>query len=302
MSVVAGLALAANWPDLLEVDMRAVYIDQYKLLPAMVPDIYGIQSSNKGYERSTQVGAVPDHTEFMGKIDVIERTPGYDKTVTFTEFAAQIQIQRKLAADDQHRVVNRFGKGLATSANRSREKLGANTFILAFTYEPTDGDGTELCASDHPSRVDGVATQSNEGTLQFSAANIETTRLAMYEFKNDIGEIITCNPNTLTIPRDLEQTGWEIINSKGKVDTADNNQNFLSGKYNLMIWDRLTDANNWWMSDLSMQKDYLYWWNREPIQFFQDKDSDTLVAKYLSYYRCGISWEDWRFIYGNLVS
>jgi len=83
---------------------------------------------------------------------------------------------------------------------------------------------------------------------------------------------------------------------------ADNNRNFLMGKYNLMIWDRLTDANNWWMSDLEMQKDYLYWWNREPIQFFQDKDSDTLVAKYLSYYRCGVSWDDWRFVYGNLVS
>lgn len=302
MGAVAGVALAANWPDLLEVDMRAVYIDTYGVLPAMVPELFGIETSSKGYERSTSVGAVPDHTEFTGKMDLVERTPGYDKTVTFTEYAAQIQIQRKLAADDQHRVVDRFAKGLATSANRSREKLGANVFILAFTYEPTDGDGTELCASDHPSPVAGVANQSNEGVLSFSANNIETTRLAMYDFRNDIGEFITVNPNTLIIPRDLEQTGWEIINSKGKVDTANNNANFLQGKYNLSIWDRLTDSNNWWMTDLSMQKDYLFWWNREPIQFFQDKDSDTMIAKYMSYYRCGTSWDDWRFIYGQLVS
>ena len=54
-------------------------------------------------------------------------------------------------------------------------------------------------------------------------------------------------------------------------------------------------------SDYSMQKEYLLWWNREPVQFMQDKDSNTMVAIYLGYYRVGTGWDDWRFIYGNLV-
>jgi len=299
---MAGVALAANWPDLLEVDMRVIYMDQYQVLPTMVPDLFGIESSDKSYEKMSQAGPVPDHTEFAGKIDVVERTQGYDKTVTFTEYAAQIQIQRKLVADDQTRTVNRMPKGLATSASRSREKKGANIFILAFTYEPSDGDGTELCASDHPSPVNGVSTQSNEGTLSLSATNVETTRLNMFDFHDEIGEKLSLNPDSILIPRNKEEKGWEIINSKGKIDTADNNANFHHGKYNLVIWDRLTDSNNWWMYDKSMMKDYLIWWNREPIQFFQDKDSDTLIAKYLSYYRCGTSWDDWRFLFGHLVS
>ena len=144
--------------------------------------------------------------------------------------------------DDQQRVIDRFPKGLATSANRSREKLGAQLLNLAFTYEDTaQGDGTELCASDHPSNVSGVATQSNEGTLALSATSVETTRLLMYDFVDDIGEQISVNPDTILIPRDLEETGWEIINSKGKVDTADNNANFHQGKYKLMVWDRLNE-------------------------------------------------------------
>jgi phage major head subunit gpT-like protein len=296
------MELAANWFDLLEVDFRKIYFDQYKALPMMVPDLFNILKSSQAFEKTSAVGQVPDHVEFSGKVQEVSPKQAYDKTFTFTEYAAKIEIQRKLAADDQYRVMSRYPKNLSTSANRSREKLGAGIYSLAFTYQPTDGDGTELCASDHPSNVSGVSTQSNEGTSSLSATNVEATRLLMHAFKDDIGEIISLDPNTITAPRALEQTAWEIINTKnGKVDTANNNANFHQGKYKLIIWDRLTDTNNWFMSDYGAQKEYLLWWNREPIQFFQDKDSNTMTAIYLSYYRCGTGWDDWRWIYGQLV-
>lgn len=295
-----GLHLAANWPDLLEKDIRKVYMDQYPILPAMVPDLFMIDSSSAAFEKSTQAGPVPDHVEFTGRISVVERTQGYDKTHTFTEYAAQIQIQRKLAADDQYRTVSRFGDGLSVSANRSREKLGANVFNLAFTYEPTDGDGTELCADDHPSPVASVSNQDNEGILPLGAANIETTRQLMLDYQDMIGERTPPDPDGLIIYKDNEETAWEIINSTGKVNTADNNKNFHEGKYKLWVWHRLV-TDNWFMVDSKMMKQYLLWWNREAIQFYQDKDSDTLIAKYLSYYRCGTGWDDWRWIYGHLV-
>ncbi len=299
-----GVMLASNWPDIMETDLRKVYMERYVEIPMMVPDLFTVLSSTQAFEKESSVGAIPDHAEFSGRINTIEPEQGYDKTVTFTEYAAQIQVQRRLAADDQQRVINRLPKGLATSANRSREKKGAAVWNLAFTFEVTDGDGTELCAADHPSNVSGVGTQSNEGTSALSASAVETTRQTMHEFTDDQGNLITIDPSALLIPIALEEKGWEIINSKGKVDTADNNANFHQGKYKLIVWKRLTDANNWFFLDYDMMKrdEMLIWWNREAIQFFQDKDSDTLVAKYLSYYRCGTSWSDWLFIYGQLVA
>jgi len=299
-----GVLLAANWPDLMETDLRKVYMDRYQEIPMMVPDLFAVMSSDKAFEKESSVGAIPDHAEFSGRISTIEPVQGYDKTVTFTEYAAQIQIQRRLASDDQQRIIDRLPKGLATSANRSREKKGASPWNLGFTFEVTDGDGAELFAADHDSNVASTASQSNEGTTALSASAVETTRIAMHEFTDDQGELITIDPDTILIPINKEEKGWEIINSKGKVDTADNNPNFHYGKYKLVVWKRLTDTNNWFMLDYSMMKndEMLIWWNREPIQFFQDKDSDTLVAKYLSYYRCGTSWSDWRFGYGHLVS
>jgi phage major head subunit gpT-like protein len=284
------MQLAANWPDLLEKDFRKIFQEQYH-----------IQKSDAAFEKTSAVGQVPDFVEFTGKVAEVSPTQGYDKTFTFTEYAAKIEIQRKLAADDQYRVMSRYPKNLSVSASRSREKLGAQLYDLAFTFEPSDGDGAELCASDHGSNVTGVATQSNEGTLALNATNVETTRINMHAFRNDIGELISVMPDTIIVPRALEQTGWEIINTKGKVDTANNNANFHQGKYKLVVWDRLSDTNNWFMSDYSMQKEFQLWWNREPVQFFQDKDSNTMTAIYLGYYRVGTGWDDWRYLFGHLV-
>ena len=295
------MQLAANWDDLLAKDFRKVYFDQYKALPAMVPDLFNVMKAEGAYEKTSSAGQVPDFNEFTGKVSAISPYQGYDKTYTFTEYAAKIEITRKLAADDQYRVMSRYPKGLATSANRSREKLGSNIYSLAFSYAPTDGDAEELCSSVHPSNVPGVSTQSNTGTSALSATNLETTMQNMAAFKDDLGELISVQMDTVTIPRALEQTGWEIINSKGKVDTADNNANFHQGKYKLVVWDRLTDTTNWFATDYDMQKEYLLWWNREPIDFFQDKDSSTLIAIYLGYYRVGTGWDDWRFIFGHNV-
>ena len=293
------MQLQANWPDLIAKDFSKIYFDQFQALPTMVPDLFNVMSSDAAYEKTSAVGMVPDFVEFTGKVQEVNPKQAYDKTYTFTEYAAKIEIQRKLAADDQYRVMSRYPKALATSASRSREKLGSSIFELAFAYSPTDGDGVSLCSTAHPSNVTSTANQSNSGTSTLSATNVETTRQAIAAFRDDIGEIISCQGDTLIVPRALEQTAWEIINTKGKVDTANNNANFHQGKYKLVVWDRLTDTTNWFFTDYSAQKEYLVWWNREANQFFQDKDSNTMVALYLGYYRVGTGWDDWRFIFGQ---
>ena len=295
--------LAADWNDLLTKDFTKIYSEEmkYQSIKVMVPDLFNVMNSDAAYEKSSAVGAVPDFTEFSGRVSEVNPQQGYDKTYTFTEYAASIQIQRKLASDDQYRKMSAYPKGLAVSASRSREKLGAQIFTLAFSYAPTDGDTVALCSSAHPSNVAGVATQSNTGTSSLSAANAETARINMANYRNDINEKISIVMDTLIVPRALESTGWEIINSKGKVDTANNNANFHQGKYKLVVWDRLTDTTDWFATDYNYQKEWLLWWNREPNQFFQDKDSSTMMAIYLGYYRVGTGWEDWRWIFGQSV-
>lgn len=92
--------LAANWNDILEKHFSKIYFDQYPMLPVMVPDIFKVLRSDAAFEKSSQAGIIPDHAEFTGSVTEVSPAQGYDKSHTFTEYAAKIEVQRKLASDD----------------------------------------------------------------------------------------------------------------------------------------------------------------------------------------------------------
>jgi len=56
------------------------------------------------------------------------------------------------------------------------------------------------------------------------------------------------------------------------------------------------------MIDSNMMKMYLQWFNRIPLEFFQDKSFDTLISKFAAYMRYSFGWSDWRWLYGHSVS
>ena len=297
-----GTMLSENWPDSLEKGLRAYVISAVKETPTMYQDIFTVTTSSSAQEKDSSASGFADFEEFTGTVTYDSGSEGYDKVYTFTEYTGALKVERKLAADNQYNIINRRASGLGEAGKRSKDKLGVQVFDEAFTTEPSDGDGCELNASDHPSPIDGVSNQSNEGTSAFSATAVEATRILMRKFRGLQGELLSIEPDMLMVPLDQEEIGWEIINSKGKIDTADNNQNFHYGKYKLAVWSRLADTKNWWMFDSKILKKSLFWFNREPMQFWQDKDSDTLLAKYIAYFRIGRGWSDWRFCFGHLVS
>lgn len=122
----------------------------------------------------------------------------------------------------------------------------------------------------------------------------------MVKFKTNRDNNFTVTPDLLVVPVDLEQTAYEIINSKGKVDTAQNNVNFHFGKYKLVVWPNyLTSTTRWWMADSELMKMFLMWFDREPVQFFRDSDFETLTAKFAGYARYSFGWSDWRWVFGQ---
>ena len=122
----------------------------------------------------------------------------------------------------------------------------------------------------------------------------------MIQFKRGRDGIIDVHPDLLLVPLALEEKGYELINSKGKVDTAQNNVNFHLGKYKLLVWSNyLTSLNAWFFIDSAYMKEFLLWFDREPVQFFKDQDISTLVGAYAGYMRYSFGWSDWRWIFGQ---
>lgn len=299
-----SVALSENFGDLLDSRFRKIFDQEFKerVDESMIPMLFGKETTNKAYEMISGIGGLGDLQDFDGSIPYDAVGQLYDKTFTFPEKALGIKVERKLYDDDMFGIMDRKPWQLAVSVARTREKAGASIFNSAFVG--TDGpDAKPLCSSSHPYSPDDATTISNAGTTALSATQIEVIRRIGYtSIYNDRGELLEVNYDTIVAPIALEETAWEIINSTGKVDTANNNRNFHQGRYKLAVWHRLTDSNNYFMLDSRLAKKFLVWWDRVSGSFNYDRDFDTMVAKWSVYERYSAGWGDWRFIYGCNVT
>lgn len=287
-----------NFADLIEPGLRKVFSDVFNKQESMLSVLFNMQSSDKAVEHDLEMGDIANLEPFEGSIPYDDSGEGYKKDYTHLEYARGIKVERRLVINDLYNVINRKPQTLALAAFRRREADGAGVFNNAFSG--TDGgDSLPLCSTAHTSRVGG-ATQSNSGTDAFTAVAVETARQAMIGFKSNRDNIIPIKPSLLIVPHQLEEKAYEVINSKGKVDTAQNNANFHLGKYKLAVWPNyLTSSTRWWMADDQLMKMFLNWFDREPVQFFKDRDFDSLQAKFAAYAYYSFGWSDWRWVYGN---
>lgn len=306
-----GVAISENFADLLEPGLRKIYTGKYNQLPEMRPLIFNVQPASTSYEKDSSVGGFSDMPVFKGTISYDNPKQGYDVTYTHCQFAKGFQIERALLDDDLYNVIAKEPKKLAIAASRTMEKQAASMFNDGFSGSGTiviDGvtvlnntEGKSLFNTAHPNTRTST-TQGNSGTTALSATSVEATRRLMCKFLDDTDNYISVVPDTIMVPRDLEDKAWTIIASKGKVDSAENNANFLFGKYKLAVWQFLTDSNNWFMFDSVLAEESFNWYDRVGLEFFQDKSFSTLIARYANYARWSYGYSDWKSIYGHNVA
>lgn len=301
------MILGQNWPDIVKTWLFKYFNDEYRTIQMYNSILFNIQKSEIYQEVMSSAGEYPDLDNFDGNVDYNDMYEGYEKTFKHVEKAGGLQIRDTLLKDAKgagHGFV--FGErpmAMARATARTREKDGAAIFNDAFTSEPTDGDGVELCGDDHPNNnPEDSGTQTNEGTDTFGPTAVETTRRAMAKFKDDQGDFTGSEMDMLAFPENQWVRAWELGNSTGKMDVSTNNKNFHFGRYKLLRYRRLQNQNNWFAIDTVLMKRMLYWFNRENITFLKDMSSDTFSAKFIAYYRKSLGWRNWPFIFGNLVS
>lgn len=293
--------VSENWGDLLEPGLRKIFDDTYREQPSNLSVLYNIQSSSKAVEHDLGTGDTLDFSPLAntGSVPYDDMGQGYKTDYTHQEFARGFKIERKLVDDDQYSVINRRPRLLALAARRRREADGASLFNNAFNSAYTGGDGLSLCNSAHTSN-NGGATQSNTGTSTMSPTSVEATRRSMIGFKSDRDGIIQVQPDLLIVPLALEETAFEIVSSRGKVDTAQNNVNFHYGKYKVLVWPNyLSSSTRWFMADSQYTKEFLLWFNRVMPEFSRDREFDTFMQKFAGYMRYSYGWSDWRFLFGQ---
>lgn len=295
---------------LLDDRLTKVYYDQHKGLESIVDKFYTRKKTKKAWEEYFSVGNIPDPELFQGIIQYQSVSPGYHTKIEPVEYAGGITIQRRLIDTDRYDIIEKLPKQLATAANRKMNKIAHEPFLnfdsTAFSFM-TSEEGVALCSNSHTTKAPDVSTSAgfdNLSTLAFDAVNLEALRLQALTFRDDIGERIQTNFDTIIHGSNLAEAVWEVINSTGKTGDNLNNANFQKGRWKSIELPMLDDydTNDWFIVDSSMMKESLIWLDAVPLEFNSTTDFDTMMRKYADYFVIGHGFVDWRWVIGSSVS
>jgi hypothetical protein len=301
---------AGNFADLLKPGLKRIFDVGMSRPRPMMEMLFGVESSTRFEEQYQGMGSQGLVPPFDGTVPYADFDAGYRTDIRNYEFAQGIQVERRLVDDDQYSQIRRRASSMSDSFNTTIETDAANVFINGFTDSGTNrmgastngADGVGLLSTAHPfSPADTNNTQANEATLALTIDNLDTTRQAMRNFTDDAGQLMGVNPNMLLVPPELERTATQIVSERALYEpgSAQFDVNMFSGRFQPVVWDRLTDANAWFLIDSAMMKSHLIWQWRIRPEFSEAEDFDGLTAKFRGYMRYGIGWTDWRFIYGQ---
>ena len=299
--------ISENWVNLCTTDVRKWVSDTLNDFESMIPMLYAKDTADGQEEYDMSFSGLGNFQRFDGTAIKDTMTEEYKKTYSFPEFMNSFDVRRKLWDDRRDKKVMNMAQEFALSYNRTKEEHAAEIFNYAFTATGTysSGDSTAgpdtkaLCANDHTSKADSSYAGDNLQTTAFSPSAVETDRQAFMAMTDGRGNKSQRRLDMLLVPVALEEDAWELINSKGKVNTADNNRNFHEGWYKLAVWQELTDSTNWFSLDSKAMKRSLTWFTRVPFETWKKFVEDLQTITFGGYARHGLGYNDFRWIIGH---
>lgn len=234
---------------------RMIYVmygKQLKKLPSIWKKVTKVLDSDRMTEIRMPVvgfGDIPEKPEGTPfATDLL--MPGYQKTVTHTEFGGAFEVTQTALEDDRHDQLTKAPMWLMFSAGYTIEKRAANLWNNGFTTETT-ADGLSVFNTAHTLVRGGTFRNrpAAEVDLSWNALKDAITDLST-ETKQDSGQIaLAVQDLILYVPPALEMLADRIVNSTGLPGSTDNDRNSIKSRRNIQIVVNplLTDTDAWFL-------------------------------------------------------
>ncbi len=304
------MSVSAQWPDILDPRFRKIYGDELKAIPTIGSSIFHMETSGRNIEKDSSASGLSKLVRRAEgqAITYEDEVEGFDVTYTHVEDALGTSVSNKLWEDDQFNVILKKPVHLARARVRTEEQMKADVFNYSFTAGGgglatfTSGDALALFYNAH-TREDGGATQSNYTTSDLNEASLETALVAIRTTLDHKGQLYMSKGDTLVVAPALEKEARILLETQGRVGTANNDINPYQGALKLIVWDFLGSAAGgsdtaWFVLDSSLHA----------LNFFQRSDRglegpyydfDTKTAKWSVDVRHSVGFSGWRGTYGS---
>lgn len=283
----------------LEGNIQKVWDAYYKNKMDYLPKLFNVASSTRAQENHISVGAFGRMSDWNGSVAYDTMSKGYEKAYRHGKKSTGVQVERELYDDQEYERIKSRVNNVAYGVYKTLQVDGASVYNNAFNAAVKGPDNVSLCNAAHH-LVSGDDAQTNTGTLDLTVDNLETTLIAMRDFKDDRGDVMDVQGNLIVVGTYWAKTAKQLIGSNKEAFTGDNQINAYSDlKY---IVNPYITGKKWFVANEDILKGgegLNFFMRRDPRNLERDSDFDTEVLKWKAVGRWSYGWDNWFALYGH---
>lgn len=281
--------------------------DQFERFAPFYEKIFNVREMRGSIAQSTQVSgyrpaAIVGESE---EIPMQRRYQGFDKTYLAVKLGILCGQSQELIDDAEFEVMADNARQLSDAVMESIHIAVADVLNSGLPGGTVGPDGKTLFATDHPLVAAGTGTDSN---LLGTPADLDSTSLKalitlLRAQKDMAGKKMHIKPRYLIVPKELEFTAVELLQSEMLVNTSNDSVNAVNSIKSLygiepVVNDHLVDEDAFFVAgDKANHKLMFYWRKRPELATDYDFRTETALQKITCRYAVGYS--DWRGLVGT---
>ena len=287
----------------LEPGLNALFGLEYDRYENQTAEIFDSESSDRAFEEEVMLGGFANAAvkpEGQGIVyDDAQET--YTARYTNETIALAFSLTEEAVEDNLYdKISTRYTKALARSMANTKQVKGSNVLNNSTTATYTGGDGVVLLSAAHPT-LSGNQTNLLTTAADLNETSLEAALIQIADMKDERGLKIALRGMKLILPVNLQFVAERLLNSAGRVGTADNDINAIKSMgmvpQGYVINNFLTDTDAWYIK--TDAPNGLKHFNRAPIRTAMEGDFDTGNVRYKARERYSFGWSDWRGIFGT---
>ena len=265
-------------------------------------EIFESESSDRSFEEETKLSgfsAAPVKDEGSA-IEYDNAQEAWTARYQHETVAMGFSVTEEAVEDNLYDSLSaRYTKALARAMAYTKQVKGAA--ILNDAFSTTYGDGVALCSTSHPLVSGGTNSNTPSVAADLNETSLEAAVIQIGAWTDERGLLIAARPTKLIIPSALQFVATRLLETEGRVNTADNDLNALRNNGAIpegyAINHYLTDTDAWFlMTDVP---NGLKHFTRTPMQTSMDADFDTGNSRYKARERYSFGVSDPLGIFGS---
>ena len=266
-------------------------------------EIFEAETSDRSFEEETKLSgfsAAPVKNEGSA-IEYDNAQETWTARYTHETIAMGFSVTEEAIEDNLYdSLSSRYTKALARAMAYTKQVKAAAVLNSAFSGT-TYGDGKVLCATDHPLVSGGVNSNTLAVAADLNETSLEAAIIQIAGWTDERGLLIAAKPRKLVIPPALQFVATRLLETEGRVGTADNDINAIRNNGAIpegyAINHYLTDTNAWFlMTDVPNGLKHFV---RTPMQTSMDADFDTGNSRYKARERYSFGVSDPLGVFGS---